>query len=812
MKVLVLGYSVTAENPGFVELASKHPDFTDYEWHKMGLGGFMPSGGVHLFSSEIDRVKPDIIILEQSTPAYRLFHPNKQEYPKWVLAILRKAQEHSARVSILDLPRSDVDFSDDWMVDIHKDLAEQNGLGHVIVPLDLAELRDTVHPTENGKKRYADYLIKAVVAAGQINMPKERFADVDEYAVVSLVDALNVTDGVSHYDRGGFESAMIDLPVGKKIRLKLDPPADLTGAVYLIGPKTGNVDITLNAEKQIARMYDPYAYYNRAESLGFYSHHSGNKAACSFIEFAQLPEIPDTELLKGEKDFSERLGGVSHLLVRGSSKIKVEEVSEMYSPKTNYLETAFARGFIMFENASGFSGTLRSSDVNDYIKGWTKTFFGPAELWYDARLNYTTQRDNNYGVGVMGLCLNPFDGANDNQKIADKLYAALKESEVAFLDYVDQLSGSFVILYRTGARIKILQDCAATKAVYYTKDAQFGTIVTSHANLAARPLALPEDPRAAEVYNNEAYRKDPSRYLPGMITSFKNIYALTANTALDFQSGKPNRFFPREDLKPQKLGKRLIQNVSKIMRQQAKLLAERGRPLMIATTAGRDSRVSLSSLAQYENSRFFSFHISQSGHLSEDVEIAQRLVSRIGKKLEVYDLPNYNAPSFRPVFTMTSPRGIWIAAAQCYIDEFPQDAIHVRSTVSEIGRMFYGRRVAKTVTAEGLARTFTVTDFGLDPLVIDTMQEFIDRTQFSEKNFYNYDIHDMFYWEHRNSKWQNILCLEAEMASDVFIPFNNRRLMMLFLGLPETERKAASLHVAITKEMCPEIADVPYIS
>lgn len=605
---------------------------------------------------------------------------------------------------------------------------------------------------------------------------------------------------------------MVDLHPGQPIRFKLKPGVQVTGAVCLIGPKTGKIDVTLNAEKRSISMYDPYAYYNRPASCRFSSYHPENTEKCFFIEFEQLPEVPDTELLKGEKDFSGRVGGVSHLFVRGNSNIKAEEATAMDAPKKDYLDNTFARGFVVFENASGFSDALHSSNVSAFLTRWTKTFFGPSQIWYDPLLNYATQRDNSHGVGVMGLCLNPFDGANDNQKIADKLYAALKVSEVKFLDYVDQLSGAFVILYRIGAKIKILQDCAATKAVYYTKDARFGTIAASHANLLAQPLDLPADQRASAVYNNEAYRKDPSRYLPGMITPFENVSALTANTALDFQNGKPKRFFPREHLKPQKFGKRLVQSVSKIMRKQAKLLADRGRPLMVATTAGRDSRVSVSSLAAYENTRFFSFHISRSGHLSEDVKVAQQLMSEIGKELEIYDLADYNSPAFKRPYALTSPRGIWIAAAQCYIDEFPADAIHVRSTVSEIGRMFYGRRTTSKVTAEGLAKTYTVTDFSDDPMVIDTMQDFIDVTEFTETKFFNYDLHDMFYWEHRNSKWQNILCIEAEMASDVFIPFNNRRLMMLFLGLPESERKAASLHVAITKEMCPEIADVPYIS
>lgn len=479
---------------------------------------------------------------------------------------------------------------------------------------------------------------------------------------------------------------------------------------------------------------------------------------------------------------------------------------------TKYDHNTFARGFILFDNIEGRSESIKESKVNKYLAGWEKTFFGPTQLWYDKRVDYASASSPKHAVGVLGLCLNPFDGSNDNKVIAEKLYDALCEDINSFYSYLDQLSGSFVILFRENASVRILQDCAATRTVYYSADEKLGTIASSHANLIALPFGLARDERASIVYQNNEYKKDPSRYLPGTITPYENLYALTANTLFDFTSREQKRFFPRENLPPQKLNRRFVREVASIFRQQAKMIAAKKRPMAIATTAGRDSRVSVAAFSRYQSAFLFSFHIASSGHLSEDTSTAKLLADKLGKELRIFDLGSYKNKAFDHAFSMTSPNGIWPAAAQCYIEEFPEDTIHIRSTVSEIGRMFYSRRLAKSVTAEGLAQIYTVTRFGIDPLVISAMRDFIERSKFSTEHFYDYDLHDLFYWEHRNSKWQNILCMEAEMASDVFIPFNNRKLILLFLGLPEKDRKSAALHIEITKEMCPKVSKIAYTS
>lgn len=319
---------------------------------------------------------------------------------------------------------------------------------------------------------------------------------------------------------------------------------------------------------------------------------------------------------------------------------------------------------------------------------------------------------------------------------------------------------------------------------------------------------LEPDPRAEAVYSSEAYKKDPSRYLPGLVTPYAGLLPLTANNQLDVSNGCSRRFFPREALAPRAFDDKIVDEIAEIMLSQARIIGSLDRPLTLAATGGRDSRVSAVTFSGQPRLSYYSFHMPSINHLTEDVDIARKLAKIEGVPLDVYELETYKDAAFGKAFKAHSPRGIWPAAALCYLREFQPDAIHIRSTVSEIGRVFYSKRTSKSVTPEVLAGTYTRTEFRHESLVQEAMRDFIKLTNFDVSQFFNYDLYDMFYWEHRNSKWQNILCAEAEMATDVFVPFNNRKLLQLFMSVPYRNRLEADIHLALCKRFKPEFSDI----
>lgn len=472
----------------------------------------------------------------------------------------------------------------------------------------------------------------------------------------------------------------------------------------------------------------------------------------------------------------------------------------------------YARGFLLSqETTRDISKKLSGCPYQGNLAGWTHTFFGPCTLWVDPLLNYERAVAGRFAVGLMGLCINPVDGLSNNQDIAAAALTNLHKGRNSFFDYIDQLSGSFVVIYRDNANVFILQDAAATKPVYYHHSAQGHMTVSTHAKIVQHLYDLKPDPRAEKVYNSDIYKKDPSPYLPGMITPFTNLLPLTANHELDISQARSLRFFPREPLAPRPFDDIIVDEIAEFMVAQARIIGSMQRPLRLAATGGRDSRVSAATFSGQPNLSYYSFHRPTTNHMTDDVIVAQKIADAEGVELSVYELEEYVVPHFDDMISAHSPRKIWPAAAVCYMREFDPHAIHIRSAVSEVGRVFHSKRPAKTVTAEALATAFTLTSFNNDPMLIETMRDFITLTDFDTSQFHGYDLYDMFYWEHRLAKWQNILCLEAEMATDVFIPFSNRDLLKKFLSVPTKNRAKADIHVAICNKLKPEFRNVEFV-
>lgn len=480
--------------------------------------------------------------------------------------------------------------------------------------------------------------------------------------------------------------------------------------------------------------------------------------------------------------------------------------------KLQFENFVFKRAFFLStENIEFLRDKLSLTKFASHFEALDNINFFDARIWFDSSLRFEAVMEGDYGVAIFGLVVNPFSGMKSSGEIAKHLLGKLLNSKALFLDSVDELSGSFLILYKTLSGMFLLQDAVATKPIYYFKSNSNKITVSSHSKLVSEIYHLEVDDRVNIVRTNLEYAKDPSKYLPALITPFKGLLPLTANTELSIQDATVSRFFPREALVMRDFDDILVDDIAAIFKSQAKLIADLERPIMLAATGGKDSRTSAAFFDRSKHLKYFSFSMPSSGHLVDDVLIAKKLSVKKCIPISTFSLENYANSNFDSVFEYRSPLGVWPAAALCYLNEFPDNAIHIRSTVSEVGRCFYPvDSNGSDVSPEVLASTYTLTNFKSNPMLISAMDDFINKVSFRRVNFFNYNMFDFFYWEHRNSKWQNILCHEAEMASDVFIPFNNRKLLKLFLSVPFAVRRSAAVHLALISKYGPEFDGIEY--
>lgn len=71
-----------------------------------------------------------------------------------------------------------------------------------------------------------------------------------------------------------------------------------------------------------------------------------------------------------------------------------------------------------------------------------------------------------------------------------------------------------------------------------------------------------------------------------------------------------------------------------------------------------------------------------------------------------------------------------------------------------------------------------------------------------------YSMHDLCYWEVRMSSWAATSLCSQEYFHEITIPYNNRRLLELFLRFPEAERLEDGPHKMLMRRGNPEVADL----
>ncbi|SDE60282.1 SGNH/GDSL hydrolase family protein [Ruegeria marina] len=306
-KVLVVGFSVTAETPGFVG-AAQHNLENIFDIQKAAIGGIHPHDLRHLFDSIMETYRPDIVILELSTAGFRQLKFGAGDHLKSLNALLGCCARLKAKVAFLDLPRNDVDYSNDWLYDMHEKICHEHDFPIVQIKKVTGLLRDFVHPSEEGIKVYSLALQELLSRDLRVPSPNFETANHHQYGALLAHDLLCAGAASRLFRRSGYEVNCVELTPGKPLELKLETPEIISGATFLMGPRSGMIRLTYDGGERIANCYDQFCYYERFGLNKF------EPFTATSILLEQLPDIPQTALLKGDVDTSERRGYLAHLL------------------------------------------------------------------------------------------------------------------------------------------------------------------------------------------------------------------------------------------------------------------------------------------------------------------------------------------------------------------------------------------------------------------------------------------------------------------------------------------------------------------
>ncbi|WP_404329938.1 hypothetical protein [Mesobacillus maritimus] len=430
---------------------------------------------------------------------------------------------------------------------------------------------------------------------------------------------------------------------------------------------------------------------------------------------------------------------------------------------------------------------ITTEDVKPPQDHWKSLDIKEYRIFYDPLNEISWNFSGSNWVFILGNILDLKNFTSEKSLIVKELLRSLETSQDHFFDYIDELSGRFLILYGNDTTARILSDATGMRTIFYSKSKAF---LGSHCALVQEYVNSPE----STTVQREWLGKYTSQFLPGHFTPFEDIVFLTPNTLLDIKSTQVKRFFPREDIKELPT-ETVVEEISVLAKKQVELLSQKFK-LLLSLTAGLDSRTTLSLLGDYkERFEFFTYTRSTFNEsLDIDQEIAKEMAENLGLNHHFImidqDMKDKEFIELTKVLRRNTFSSHAFKLARIYLSKFSKkEHLHIRSNLYEIGRMYFKnniRNLPKELTPESMSKIYSVKSVE-DQKVIEAFNQYYNHVQMDK--IFNYDPYDLFYWEYRMGTWHAQLLLESDIAHDTFILFNSRKILKLLLAVPETAKK-----------------------
>lgn len=455
----------------------------------------------------------------------------------------------------------------------------------------------------------------------------------------------------------------------------------------------------------------------------------------------------------------------------------------------------YARGFIFHTSAAPLK-------VPEH---WEERQFCHYRVVHDPRFVAHRAEAQSCEMLALGVLFDVRSPGESTLQVVQRLTALLAESEDAFFEEIDFLGGRHVIAYRRGdGRAFLLTDAVGVKSTFHR--------LGRDRIIASSPRLLLDNAADAEL------RPDlPLKWgYPGRCSPVRDAFLLTPNTRLDLDDFTIHRFWPRGPLPTHSL-EEATDLVEGYLKGAAEFLGTNFDPLL-SLTGGLDSRVTLSLLRHHPRLRCFNYFRRESdGNTDElDRKFATEMNARFDVPVDFLNLADY-PPQSKTLYGIQDRNSYYPhnrRIASIYFRKYAhvKNLIHVRSSVSEVGREFYSKSVKYPVrNARDLAKVYLgnrqlPTRQVFD--IIEMFEDFAATTHFFEQ-VDTIDPLVLFYWEFRLAAWQSQVEVESEIAFDSVSIFNCRRTLQALLSVTPKERELSLIAKKVIERNWPELTEYP---
>lgn len=497
--------------------------------------------------------------------------------------------------------------------------------------------------------------------------------------------------------------------------------------------------------------------------------------------------------------------------------------------KEESVELFYRFGYYCFFDWASFS---RNLFPNKYINFKHENI----NIFYDREnfFKFLNSPDKSCYILLLGTTIIDIENETDNLNfIADKLLNELIDSETKFFDYLDDLAGRYIIIYKKSGNTRILNDACGTRTIfYYQCKSRTSFLISSHIDLIHQITGVPKLDIKDEFMESFTY------YMPGNLTPLHQVYILTPNTLLQINDYQIVRYFPRENLEESSDIDSIVDWISSKFLQQLALLAK-SKSLLFGLSAGLDSRTTVSaSKFIKDRSTYFTYYIEENGFNSNilwrDMIVAKSIFEEQNLNYQLvvgnsdrllfssFEYANY----YQHFESRIKYRKHSALLPYLYRKYFGSEVLHIRSNIYELVYSdWLGKNKASNsdwinFTEQTAFKLFSIvnpskhlqnTNRGLyKDFCVNKLKQHLEITNFFEiPKYSNYNLIDMFYWEYYKGLWHSNLLLETDYAFDTYTLVNCRSIIKQFLSIPLELRKTKIAIKSIINKLWPELLKYP---
>lgn len=374
-------------------------------------------------------------------------------------------------------------------------------------------------------------------------------------------------------------------------------------------------------------------------------------------------------------------------------------------------------------------------------------------------------------------------------------------------DYIDNLSGRFAIVVVQDSKLKIFTDPFGARTVYYS-NVGLGVVVGSHSNLIAEICGRKICENTKKLMATFEYNNKTTKYLPGDLTIFEDIFYLIPNNYIDLSSSATYRFWPRSNIVASSFDE-LKECSREYFYKFNNYLKEQRQIIYYGLTGGVDTRILIAASKAY-SMKFNTLTWDYKSVTPLEKDLINGISEYLGFDNIWVDLRGKNNSKYSYLSNISYLNSGLVRGKRNFISKtfayIPENAMFVRGLGGEILRGAYNKRVSPYGTMDSIDYLVKIyngaknkaTTSAYDTLVYKSFVDYVDRGNY--RDIFDCDVGDLFYWEHRMAIWASNLLNEYDVILKNFVGINSRKLFSISYGLPDDIRFKRELILALIGE------------